>query len=288
MSGIRAEERQEPVRGAKSLTRLQPIDISEAYANLLESGRRDGKGGLSPRSVHRVHRVLHSALSQAERWKLIVRNPAALLESETGPRSSASLSTPSTPLLPLRYSTPRASAGSSYPCCWRRSAGCDGAKSLRCDGRQSIWTTASLPSSPVLSRPTPAPSGRRKPRAAGLAQSPCPQWQLRVAPARVSNRRRSSSAWASASRRSARRHAGRWHAAAAEQSHPRFRNLPGGPRLEARTAARSHGTPTRRTCSRPAFTPRLPASASAIARSGSRSTFSHCAAGNAGRSRRTC
>jgi integrase len=75
-----------PVLGAKTLSKLQPIDISEAYAKLLQSGRRDGKGGLSPRSVHHVHRVLFSALSQAERWKLIVRNPAALLEKRDRPK----------------------------------------------------------------------------------------------------------------------------------------------------------------------------------------------------------
>ena len=32
-----------PLLGAKILSRLQPIDISEAYAKALESGRRDGK-----------------------------------------------------------------------------------------------------------------------------------------------------------------------------------------------------------------------------------------------------
>jgi Phage integrase, N-terminal SAM-like domain len=37
-----------PLLGAKSLSQLQPIDISEAYGKALESGRRDGKGGLSP------------------------------------------------------------------------------------------------------------------------------------------------------------------------------------------------------------------------------------------------
>jgi hypothetical protein len=35
--------------GAKILSKLQPIEISEAYAMALESGRRDGKGGLAPR-----------------------------------------------------------------------------------------------------------------------------------------------------------------------------------------------------------------------------------------------
>jgi integrase len=75
-----------PVLGAKLLSKLQPVEISEAYGKLLESGRRDGKGGLSPRTVHHVHRVLYEALGQAERWKLIVRNPAALLEKRDRPK----------------------------------------------------------------------------------------------------------------------------------------------------------------------------------------------------------
>jgi integrase len=75
-----------PLLGAKTLSKLQPIDISEAYAQALESGRRDGKGGLSPRTVHHMHRILYSALSQAERWKLISRSPAALLEKRDRPK----------------------------------------------------------------------------------------------------------------------------------------------------------------------------------------------------------
>ena len=75
-----------PLLGSKILSKLQPVEISEAYASLLSSGRCDGKGGLSPRSVHHAHRVLYSALGQAERWKLIVRNPAALLEKRDRPK----------------------------------------------------------------------------------------------------------------------------------------------------------------------------------------------------------
>src|SRR4051812_8901405 len=41
-----------PIIGAKLLSKLQPIEISAAYGKLLETGRRDGKGGLSPRTVH--------------------------------------------------------------------------------------------------------------------------------------------------------------------------------------------------------------------------------------------
>jgi integrase len=75
-----------PLLGAKILSKLMPIDISDAYAKALADGRRDGKGGLSPRTVHHMHRVFYSALGQAERWKMIVRNPAALLEKRDRPK----------------------------------------------------------------------------------------------------------------------------------------------------------------------------------------------------------
>ena len=69
---------------------------------------------------------LYSALSQAERWKLIVRNPATLLEKRDRPKierkSVHTIDAAST----AAASTPRASAGSSYPCCWRRSAAATG------------------------------------------------------------------------------------------------------------------------------------------------------------------
>ena len=75
-----------PLLGGKILSKLQPIEISEAYGKALDNGRCDGKGGLSPRSVHHMHRILYSALNQAERWKLINRNPAALLEKRDRPK----------------------------------------------------------------------------------------------------------------------------------------------------------------------------------------------------------
>jgi integrase len=75
-----------PTIGSKFLTKLRPVEISEAYAQALEHGRRDGKGGLSARTVHHMHRVLFSALDQAERWKMVPRNPAALLEKRDRPK----------------------------------------------------------------------------------------------------------------------------------------------------------------------------------------------------------
>ena len=66
-----------PVLGAVVLTKLRPVQISSAYTKALANGRRDGKdGGLSPRTVGHMHRVLKQALSQAVKWEMLTRNPA--------------------------------------------------------------------------------------------------------------------------------------------------------------------------------------------------------------------
>jgi len=65
-----------PLLGGLMLTKLQPAHISQAYAKALASGRRDGAGGLSARTVTHMHRVLREALQQALRWQLLARNPA--------------------------------------------------------------------------------------------------------------------------------------------------------------------------------------------------------------------
>jgi integrase len=65
-----------PAIGSVAVTKLKPAQISAAYSNALASGRRDGTGGLSPRTVGHMHRVLKQALGQAVRWELLTRNPA--------------------------------------------------------------------------------------------------------------------------------------------------------------------------------------------------------------------
>lgn len=64
-----------PLLGGVTLNKLRPAQIAEAYATALASGRRDGKGGLSPRTVHHMHRILKQALAQAVKWELLNRNP---------------------------------------------------------------------------------------------------------------------------------------------------------------------------------------------------------------------
>jgi integrase len=68
-----------PLLGGQPLAKLQPAIISQAYAKALTSGRRDGQGGLSPRTVHHMHRVLRQCLQQALEWQLLARNPADLV-----------------------------------------------------------------------------------------------------------------------------------------------------------------------------------------------------------------
>ena len=65
-----------PVARYGAAHRLRGDQVSEAYAKALASGRRDGKGGLSPRTVHHIHRILKQALAQAVRWQTLARNPA--------------------------------------------------------------------------------------------------------------------------------------------------------------------------------------------------------------------
>jgi integrase len=66
-----------PALGAAAITKLKPVQISEAYSKALTCGRKDDKaGGLSPRTVGHMHRILKQALGQAVRWELITRNPA--------------------------------------------------------------------------------------------------------------------------------------------------------------------------------------------------------------------
>jgi integrase len=65
-----------PLLGGVVLSRLQSATISQAYAKALVNGRRSGGGGLAPRTVHHMHRILHQALQQAVRWQILARNPA--------------------------------------------------------------------------------------------------------------------------------------------------------------------------------------------------------------------
>lgn len=65
-----------PVIGSVKLARIGPSDLSRLYQTLRLKG-------LSARYVQLAHAVLHSAFREAERWGLLTRNPADLVD---GPR----------------------------------------------------------------------------------------------------------------------------------------------------------------------------------------------------------
>jgi integrase len=69
-----------PLLGAIALPKLKPMQISQFYAQALQSGQRDGSGGLSARTVHHMHVILKGALAQAVKWDMLQRNPAAAVK----------------------------------------------------------------------------------------------------------------------------------------------------------------------------------------------------------------
>ena len=87
-----------PALGAHKLSKLNPLHIQSHYIEALKSGRLDGGGGLSARTVLHHHRILRLALQQAIKSRLLATNPAdatnppkpehkdisALSENETG------------------------------------------------------------------------------------------------------------------------------------------------------------------------------------------------------------
>jgi len=69
-----------PAFGSLPLMALQPSHIQAYYGRMLESGRRDGKGGLSAQTVKHHHRVLYEALKHAVKHGVLIRNVAEAVD----------------------------------------------------------------------------------------------------------------------------------------------------------------------------------------------------------------
>lgn len=78
-----------PRLGSTALKAITPATLNRMYADLLDTGRLDGRGGLSPKSVRNIHIVVHKALNDAVRWDLLARNPADLADPPRVPRHEA-------------------------------------------------------------------------------------------------------------------------------------------------------------------------------------------------------
>jgi integrase len=75
-----------PRVGSVRLVGLTAPRLRALYGELLESGRCNGSGGLSPRSVQYAHRILSHALKDAVDHGLLVRNPASLVKPPRVPK----------------------------------------------------------------------------------------------------------------------------------------------------------------------------------------------------------
>jgi integrase len=80
-----------PRVGRLLLRRLRAHHLESLYADLLANGRRDGKGGLDPKTVLDVHVILHKALRDACKRGLVVRNVASDAEAPKRRRPSDEL-----------------------------------------------------------------------------------------------------------------------------------------------------------------------------------------------------
>jgi integrase len=67
-----------PHLGTKTVQKLTAADVERWHAALMTKGRKDGSGGLSPRTIGHAHRLLSKALKEAMRHDLVVRNAAAM------------------------------------------------------------------------------------------------------------------------------------------------------------------------------------------------------------------
>jgi len=70
-----------PALGSLPLLGLRPHHIQKFYSQDLESGRRDGKGGLSALTVHHHHRVLYEALRHGVKHGILIRNVAEAVDA---------------------------------------------------------------------------------------------------------------------------------------------------------------------------------------------------------------
>jgi len=69
-----------PAIGKILLRKLRPEHLQKLYNDLLRNGRKDGKGGLSPRTVRYIHSIIHHALEQAVKNGLVARNVSTATE----------------------------------------------------------------------------------------------------------------------------------------------------------------------------------------------------------------
>lgn len=76
-----------PALGKHHLQKLTALQIDAYYAEARKAGRRDGRGGLSERTLLHHHRVIFGALRHAGKKRLVMRNVAQDADCPTPQRS---------------------------------------------------------------------------------------------------------------------------------------------------------------------------------------------------------
>ena len=79
-----------PRLGDKRLQHVRATDLNKLYADLLETGRVNGQGGLSARSVRYVHTLIGRVLGDACKWGYLAVNPAKLATPPTAKTAAQS------------------------------------------------------------------------------------------------------------------------------------------------------------------------------------------------------
>lgn len=69
-----------PFLGNVYLEDLKPLHLQNFYEEKLKNGKLNSSGSLSARTVLAIHRIIHSALEQAVKWQLVIRNVADAVE----------------------------------------------------------------------------------------------------------------------------------------------------------------------------------------------------------------
>jgi integrase len=65
-----------PAIGGIRLQQLDGARLNALYADLLDRGRKDGRGGLKARTVRYIHTIAHAVLKDAVRWGRVLTNAA--------------------------------------------------------------------------------------------------------------------------------------------------------------------------------------------------------------------
>jgi integrase len=83
-----------PRLGAIQLSKLRPLHIQQLHTDLRTKGRMDGAGGLSPKTILQIHRILSESMKHAVGLQLITQNPCQLVRAPQVRRKEFATLTP--------------------------------------------------------------------------------------------------------------------------------------------------------------------------------------------------